>query len=306
MSRHSRILQTSLRIWVVCLMMAALPAQADSLYLCGKPATPSAVTKNRALLLTETIRQTLEASGHHAAIVSRSGTSLGWLSIRYTHAGISLQDSPNTPWSVRQLYYACDEETPHVYDQGLAGFYQDNGERSDIYASIVILPHSAEQQLIAAALNNTLAVGLLSPHYSANAYAYSTRFQNCDQWLAELLAQAWGRLPGNSPLRQESQAWLQQMHYQPAMVNVGYDILVWAVSVIPLLHNSDHPASELERHRYAISLPASIEDFIHQQWPKALRIEFCARDDALVTHHGWSAIGAHCTPQPGDTITNLR
>lgn len=299
-----------LHAWMICmaglLLSASMPARGDSLYLCGRQAEPDAATKNRALLLTEAIRRRLETSGHHAAIVSRSGTSLDWLAIRYTHAGVSLQDSPNTPWSVRQLYYACDEDTPHIYDQGLAGFYQDNGDRRDIYASIVFLPPLAERQLIAAALDRHAALGLLGRNYSANAYAYSTRFQNCDQWLAELLALAWGQLPDQGPLRQEAQTWLQQMHYRPAMVDVRYDILVWFASVIPLLHNSDHPDSDLGQHRYAISLPASIEDFIHQQWPQAQRIEFCARDDALVTHHGWTSIGAHCTPQPGDGITNLR
>ena len=42
--------------------------------------------------------------------------------VRYSHSGVSLKTGDNAPWSVRQLYYACDEERPRLYDQGLAGF----------------------------------------------------------------------------------------------------------------------------------------------------------------------------------------
>ena len=67
---------------------------------------------------------TLEASGQAVALVARSGLDLDRFAVRYSHAGVSLRDSPNTPWSVRQLYFACEERAPRLYDQGLAGFVQ--------------------------------------------------------------------------------------------------------------------------------------------------------------------------------------
>ena len=36
--------------------------------------------------------------------------------------------------------------------------------------------------------SSALAVGLLAANYSANAYAYGLHFENCNQWLVELLA----------------------------------------------------------------------------------------------------------------------
>ncbi|MDE2276337.1 MAG: DUF2145 domain-containing protein, partial [Burkholderiales bacterium] len=48
------------------------------------------------------VRQALDASGAAAALVSRSGLDLSRFDLRYSHAGVSLQHSPETPWSVRQ------------------------------------------------------------------------------------------------------------------------------------------------------------------------------------------------------------
>lgn len=287
------------------LLGAWVPAQASSLNLCADPAPHSTQQESQLLLFSHAIRETLEASGHQAAIISRAGTSLDWFSIRYTHAGVSLRDSANTPWSVRQLYYACDENKPHLYDQGLAGFIQDNDGRDSAYASIVLLPPEAEQALIARATSNPAALALLSSHYSANAYAYSTQFQNCNQWLAELLASAWGYLPDTLPPREAAQQWLREQHYDPDNVDVKLRILIWAANVIPLLHNSDHPAANLAEDRYAVALPTSIETFVHTLWPEARRIEMCLARGRIVTHEGWERFGKDCTPQAGDTVTDL-
>jgi hypothetical protein len=53
-------------------------------------------------------------------------------------------------------------------------------------------PRPRPAALQAAALDTPLALQLLGGSYSANAHAFSTRYQNCNQWVAELLAEAWG------------------------------------------------------------------------------------------------------------------
>ena len=59
------------------------------------------------------------------------------------------------------------------------------------------------------------ALALLAGEYSANAYAYSTRYQNCNQWLVELMASAWG---ADAPRREDAQRWLRErgMRFSPA------------------------------------------------------------------------------------------
>jgi hypothetical protein len=105
------------------LLALALPAaQAGSPRLCERGVELSATQKDHRLRLVAQTRQLLQQAGTGVALIARSGVDLARFAQRYSHAGISLRDSPNTPWSVRQLYYACDEGRPRLYDQGLAGF----------------------------------------------------------------------------------------------------------------------------------------------------------------------------------------
>ncbi|MES2115634.1 MAG: DUF2145 domain-containing protein, partial [Pseudomonadota bacterium] len=101
-------------------------------------------------------------------------------------------DKPgNAAWSARQLYYACDESRPRIYDQGLAGFAMGTDDPALGYISLLRLPASATPPLQAALLDTPRVLHLLAGHYSANAYAYGLAYQNCNQWLVELLAVAW-------------------------------------------------------------------------------------------------------------------
>src|SRR5205814_1311712 len=114
--------------------------------------------------------------------------------LRYSHAGVSLKANDNTPWSVRQLYYACDEQRPRLYDQGLSGFLLGTDDAAVGYVSIVLPGGTQAVALESAALDTARVVRLLAATYSANAYPFSVRYQNCNQWVAELLATAWGGL----------------------------------------------------------------------------------------------------------------
>ena len=121
---------------------------------------------------------------------------------------MSLRASSNTPWSVRQLYFACDERRPRLFDQGLAGFVFGTDDPSVGYVSIVWLPRERAAALERAALDNARALRLLAADYSANAYPFSLRYQNCNQWVVELLAPAWGCLDDGEALRTRAQGWL--------------------------------------------------------------------------------------------------
>lgn len=292
------------RLLAACLLCIG-QAHAGALLFCDRPPLQSASQNDQLLLFGDAVRQLLEASGHQAAIVARAGLDLGRFGIRYSHAGISLRQSPNTAWSVRQLYYACDDKQPHLYDQGLAGFLLDSRQQDSAYVSLLLLPPAAEQALADSALNRGQALAMLAPDYSANAYPFSTRYQNCNQWLLELLASAWGQLPGNTAPREAAQQWLQAQHYQPSTVQVKYGYLVWAAWLLPLLHNGDQPAANLSARQYQVSLPEAIDGFVHQQWPGSQRIELCTHGKQLVVHRGWERIAEGCVPGAQDEVRQL-
>jgi hypothetical protein len=284
-------------------LFCAMPLLAgNSLLFCARSPALSAEQKDHVLVFTDTVKQLLQESGSEVALISRSGLDLDRLNIRYSHAGISLRNSKNTPWSVRQLYYACDDAKAKIFDQGLSGFLLDQDPAHPGFISLVFFPQAEAASLAQEALDNHAALRVLGADYSANAYAYSTRYQNCNQWVVEMLAQAWGHLPPREDARATAQDWLRQQQYQPSDIDLKYHFMVWLTNFVPLVHNADHPQQNLSHELYQVSMPASLEGFVHKMAPEAHRVELCLGKKQIVIHHGWDAIRDDCTPGAQDRV----
>ena len=289
---------------LLCCGEAAIAESASSRF-CDRAAPMTALQQDRLLRLAAVIRHELEGSGATVALIARSGLDLSRFGVRYSHSGVSLKASDNSPWSVRQLYYACDERRPRLYDQGLAGFVFGTDDANVGYVSIV-LPGGPDAVAIERAARDTpLVLHLLGGTYSANAYPFSVRYENCNQWVAELLATAWGALGGTQDLRGQAQHWLGQHGYEPSRIDVGSHWLMAIAPFIPLIHLDDHPQDDLYALRMSTSLPAGIESFAHERAPAATRIEICHDGGRAVIRHGWSPVADGCRPQAGDRVLDL-
>ena len=273
-----------------------------SLRFCDRASPLTAQQQDRLLRFAAIVRRELEDSGHAVALVARSGLNLQRFGVRYSHAGVSLKASDSSPWSVRQLYFACDEGRPRLYDQGMAGFVIGTDDPSLGYVSIVLLPAPEAAALGRTALDKARALRLLAATYSANAYAFGLRYQNCNQWVAELLASAWGGLADGDDLRASAQAWLADRGYAPAPVEVGSHALMFAAEFIPWLHSDDHPEADRFALRFRTSLPASIEAFVREQVPGAERIELCHNERHVIIRRGWQSLADGCRPDAGDRV----
>ncbi|MBV8123873.1 MAG: DUF2145 domain-containing protein, partial [Paucibacter sp.] len=203
-------------------------------------------------------------------------------------------------WAARQLYYACDEGRPRIYDQGLAGFAIGTDDAALGYLSIVRLPQEAVRTLRPALLDTARVGHLLAATYSADAYAFSTRYQNCNQWLIELLALAWGGpfdAAGQNP-REQAQRWLRLQNYRPTPIHAGP--LADFAALIPWLHTDDHPEQDLRERRFQISMPTAIEAFVHARYPATQRLEFCRRGREVVIRRGWTPLPEDCSAEGDD------
>jgi len=296
-----RWVQGLLAVW---LALGAPGSWAGMGGFCASTNEPSAAVQDRLMQVAAVVRQELEASGQQAAIVARSGMALQRLGQRYSHAGVSLRANPSTPWSVRQLYFACDEQRPRVFDQGLSGFVMGLHDAEVGFVSVLLLPPEADAHLAQTALNDTLALQLLGSTYSANAHAFALTFQNCNQWVAELLATAWGNLPGGSDARAEAQAWLHQQAYEATRLNVGW--LLWLTPVSPWVHTRDHPPADLAEGHLRVSMPEGLERFSRQQHPRTQRMEVCHTTQHVVVRRGWQPLPDDCQPAEGDRVVPLQ
>ena len=279
-------------------------AASTSQRYCDRPSPLTARQQDRLLQVAALVRRELEAAGQDVALIARSGLDLQRFGIRYSHAGLSLKDN-TTPWSVRQLYYACDERRPRLYDQGLAGFLFGTDDPEVGYVSIVWMPPAQAAEVERAAQDKARALRLIAGRYSANAYPFSLRYQNCNQWVAELLATAWGDLPNGDDLRARAQAWLAGHGYAPPAVQVRSHLYMFAGAFVPWLHYDDHPLDDRYALRFHTSLPRALEEFVRERAPEALRVELCHDAKQVVIHAGWDAVPEGCKPQPGDRVIAL-
>ncbi len=273
---------------------------------CDAGATPSPRQKDLLIRFAAVVKAELQASGRPLAVVSRSGLDLARWGQRYSHAGLSLQASDNTPWSVRQLYYACDESRPMVFDQGLTAFVLGLEDPSRGYVSAVLIPGEPAERLARTTADRRRSLELLGASYSANAYPFSLAYQNCNQWVVEAIATAWGGLPGGDGARAEAQRWLWTQGYEPARFELGWRPWIWLARLVPWLHTDDHPADDLAANRLQVSMPSSIEAFVRAQVPEAQRIEFCLRKDRVVLRRGWDRpLDEDCTADEQDEVVVL-
>ena len=306
MSRHGRGLAG---LAFLAGLLCATTAQAFSLQFCDRPHEPSAGQRDVMLRFGAVVRDEIAASASPAALIARSGLDLHRLDVRYSHAAVVLKDNGDRPWSVRELYFSCDEHRPRVYDEGLTGFLLGTDELDIGYVSLVFLPPEHTKSLRGTAVDKQHALGVLGASYSANAYPFSTLHQNCNQWVIELLADAWN--PGDADTgtgpdaRTRAQDWLRAQGYLPTVFTVSVHPMTWLPAVLPWLSNDDHPPHEVAHNRYNVSMPASIEAFVQARVPGARRVEICHAGRRVVLHRGWDDVAEGCVPGAGDQVIEL-
>jgi hypothetical protein len=295
----------SLRLAAAALALcASSSAWAGMPAFCERGKDIGAADQDRVLRFAGAVRQELARSGQPVALISRAGLDLSRFGLLYSHSGVALRDA-GSAWTVRQLYYACDESRPRLFDQGVAGFALGADAPGKGHVSLVFLDGEDGEQLARAAEDKHLALALLAGQYSANAYAFGTRYQNCNQWVAEILASAWGHLDGGNAPRERAQSWLREQGYAAGPVKVPSHWLMFAGQFVPLLHVGDHPLDDVYALALRVSVPASIEEFVHRRVPQAQRVELCHDRQHIVVHRGWEALGPVCTPGPGDDVIPL-
>ena len=283
-------------LWTV---LGAQAVWAVSSEFCDDPPALNAVQSDHLLSFASLVRNQLDRHPQNLALISRSGLNLALIGQRYSHSGWTQHlDEPNSAWEVRQLYYACQDQRPRLFDQGLSAFVKGTHDPDLGFVSLVWLPLGASAVVTPRIVDKPTALAMLGTDYSANAYPFSERYQNCNQWTLEMLA------PFEN--RAQAQAWLQAQHYTPSRINLYMPPLLWFSQLSPWLHTDDHPDSDWDKAQFSVSLPESLEAFVHQQWPSAERVELCHTRSHMVIHTGWTSVADDCQAGPGDTVVSLK
>jgi hypothetical protein len=80
---------------------------------------------------------------------------------------------------------------------------------------------------------------------------------------------------------------------------------MFASAFIPFLHLDDHPEDDRYAMKLRVSLPETVETFVHERLPGTERIEMCHDGRQIVVHRGWAPIADGCRPGEGDRVLRL-
>lgn len=212
------------------------------------------------LTLAQQTAERLDDSGAQVVLLARAGQDLSRWSLRYSHAGWAYR-SDNGAWRVVHKLNHCGTATSHLYRQGLAEFFLDDLWRHE---AVWMVPHAHVQASLQPLLQDNAQLRLLhEPRYSLVSYAWSTKYQQSNQWAIEALAQAME--PGTIRSRRQAQAWLQFTGYAPSELQIRALTRLGGRLTAANVSFDDHPNAQ----RFADRIDTVTVDSILHWLPRA-------------------------------------
>lgn len=202
------------------LLLAAAAAALAPLAVAGTPCEGPAPTLEHtrlSMLMADATRTALDGIDDEVVLIARVGQDLSKYRLTYSHAAFAVRAHPAGAWSVVHKLNACGTATSALYDEGLINFFSDAPFRYQ--AGIWRLAPEVQARLKKALLGKK-ARDYHEPSYSLVAYPFSTRYQNSNGWVLELLAFALAP-EDEANTRASAQGWLKASGYQPTELELG-------------------------------------------------------------------------------------
>lgn len=203
----------------------------------------------------------LENSGAEVAILARVGADISEHGLRYTHAGFALRDHPKGRWFVRHQLNVCATDRSGIYDQGLLNFYLDD---LLAYEALAIIPTPSLQRRVAAMALSPNALRLHHQTYSMIANPFSTKYQNSNQWVLEILALA--QAPTGLPVnRRQAQTLLRRADFRPTQISISPFKVLGASLFRANVRFDDHGQTESDNGRYNVVSVGSVREYLRSR-----------------------------------------
>lgn len=159
----------------------------------------------------------LDQAQPQVAVIARVGQDLSKYGLLYSHLALVTKDPASGQWRTMHLLNACGTAESAIWQEGLANFFLDDLFR---FQSLIVIPSPPAQRKIAAKLADPAQyLALFTPRYNMLAYPFSTKYENSNQWVLELLTKAYA---DNAEIdsREQSQQWLKLMGYEPTTLTL--------------------------------------------------------------------------------------
>lgn len=238
--------------WLTAVATPAWSGQACA----EKPATAEGSTKS-ARLSTQ-VREMLDGQKHSFALVARAGVNLSEFGLHHSHVGVAWRDHPRGRWYTFHLLNRCGTDQSELVEQSLEDFY--NVELHD-YEALIAAPSFPMQIRLQKAFFSPIAQTLHEREYNMIAHPFSTKYQNSNQWVLEVMASALAPM-GYVGSRLSAQDWLKSNGFVPSMIPIGAGKRAGARLFSPHVRFSDHTDEEWQAQRYAVVSVDSVIAFI--------------------------------------------
>ncbi|MBI3285322.1 MAG: DUF2145 domain-containing protein [Burkholderiales bacterium] len=260
---------TARRRFFLCVLWLALALPTTESY-AGRACEEPQLDPNKLMQELELAQKTklrLDQSQAEVAIIARVGQDLSKYHLRYSHLGLVRRQTDGR-WNVLHELNQCGTAESELFDEGLGNFFMDDPFALE---TLILIPAPAVQAKLRAVLESGQARQLHQKRYNMLAYAYSTAYQNSNQWGLEVLAAA---LAGDVSIagREQAQAWLKLASYQPttlqipAMTRLGARVLRANVSF------DDHPMDRRMAGQIATVTVESVASFLLAREPATAQI----------------------------------
>lgn len=246
---------------LLCLSMPP-PAQA------GRPceaAAPEPARVVKAMELAQQVRLALDAAGAEVALIARVGQDLSQYHLRYSHLGLAWRDHPAGRWLLVHELNHCGSADSALYNEGLGNFFLDD---MFAYETQIVLPDAATQASLARLLATPTPRRLHEARYNMLSYAFSTAYQNSNQWVLETYAAA-AAGAGAVETRAEAQAWLKQAGFAPITLALPAPVRLGARMLRANVAFDDHPLARRMAGRIDTVTVEAVTRFILRRDPAA-------------------------------------
>ena len=229
---------------------------------------PEPVTVRKALSLAQHTRAALEQSGAKVALIGRVGQDLSRYKLRYSHLGFVVKEHLEGRWIVVHALNLCGTQESGIFAEGLGNFFLDD---MFAYETLIVVPGMDTQHQLATFFATDRPLALHALPYNMLAFAYSTRYQNSNQWVLEVLAAASAR---EFPVthREQAQAWLKAMGYGPSTVELDALTRLGARMFRANVAFDDHPFERRMAGQIDTVTVESVYRFIEQRDPQHKKI----------------------------------
>jgi hypothetical protein len=218
------------------LLTACMTPEAQAGQTCeDKPMAAADVIK--AMELAHRSFKALDESGAQVAMISRAGQDLSRYGVRYSHMAIVWRDHPEGRWTVVHELNDCGSAESALYNEGLGNFFLNDMFR---YEAEIAIPGEATQQRLAQLLASRTPLRLHQRSYNMLSFAFSTKYQNSNQWVLENYAAA-ASAQGQVETREEAQKWLRAAQFRPITVRIDAATRMGARMFRANVAFDDHP-----------------------------------------------------------------